>query len=91
MTTLVEELYTDHSAEAKGQTEIRKWIVTDLEKSIKPLYKDLCVDMFGSSKMGCALTTSDVNLNVNIEETDISHVRQINISLELVCRQITCV
>ncbi len=79
MTNLVEELYSNYSAIARGQSDIRKGIVEDLGGLIKPLYKDVSVEMFGSSRMSCALTTSDVNLNINIEDTEISQVSETHI------------
>ena len=34
----------------------------------------MSVEVFGSTHMGFALSTSDVNLNVNIENTELSQV-----------------
>ncbi len=76
MTELVEDIYSRHSSQANNQDAIRRGIVEHLSTLVKPVWgEEVVVEMFGSSRMSVALDTSDVNININIEDTDISQVR----------------
>ena len=76
MTELVEDIYSNHSSQASDQDAIRRGIVKHLSTLVKPVWgEEVVVEMFGSSQMSVALDTSDVNISINIEDTDISQVR----------------
>lgn len=79
MTVLVDEIFLNHSSHASSQDETRKTIIQDLDKLVKPVFSNVFAELFGSSGMDCALLTSDVNITINIEETEISQVRFITV------------
>lgn len=70
MTQMVDNVFRNQSAEE----EVRLGVAEELYTLVKPVIQDAFIELFGSSRMNCALKSSDVNLNVNIEDTEISNV-----------------
>ena len=65
---LIENNYKINSAKEVGQMKLRAEIVRELEENVQLINGNVSLEVVGSTGSGLCLTTSDININVNINE-----------------------